>query len=823
MSFVARIPIFEGLLQDIRFGLRVLKRRPGASIVIVAVLALGIGVNSAMFSIVDAVLLRPLPYRDGDRMVMISQSSPQHRTTGEWFNYYSQFEAWQRTSHSFENLSALTWALGGKSLLWQGRRQEVLPIPVSASFFSMLSVSAERGRTFQDSDFNEGCSVVLAHSFWQQQLGAAADIVGKSVPIDQSECRVLGVMPKDFSFYPLETSMWMLITPDSELMKNPWRSPTGVIGRLKPGVTRAAAEAELEGLERSIRSEAPTDVNFPQAVPVVLDLRSEFTWLTGRNLRTALIVLFGAVFFVLLIACVNVANLLLAQAADRQKEFAVRASLGAPRGRLMRQLLVESALLSTVGALLGALLAFCVVQLFRAKNPIQLPPGNPVQVNAQVLVFTVLLAIASVVLFGLLPAWRASRLNLSEAIKESSQNLSQSGTAKRTGFVLVAAEVGLSLVLLTGAGLLIQSLARLAATPLGFRTDHLLTASVRLPKSKYSDDDRKTQFFRQLTEQIGALPGVNGVTVGSSFNLLGSSLLSVEGRQFSREHASLDTASETIDDEFLHVLGIPLLRGRAFDSRDRSTTEQVALINQALGDRYFANQDPLGQHIKLAPPDSKDPWLTIVGVVGNVKTNTVFQEMAYIVPPGVYQPLSQQPASSMSILIRTKGDPNALATPLAQTLLALDSDVTLANVKTMNQRLAERESQPRFRTILLSAFAVLALVLATLGIYGVLTQAVVRRTGEIGVRMALGASRQRVMHLILRQAFGAVAMGIVAGTIATLFLVRLAKGLLYDVNPDNPFTLTAVAALLVVVAAVASYLPARRATTIDPLNALRRQ
>jgi putative ABC transport system permease protein len=617
--------------------------------------------------------------------------------------------------------------------------------------------------------------------------------------------------------------MWMLITSDSEFVKNPWRSPTGVLGHLKPGVTRAAAEAELDGIERGILSEAPTDVNVPQEVPVVLDLQSEVTWLSGRNLRTALLVLFAAVFVVLLIACVNVANLLLAQAADRQKEFAVRASLGAPRGRLIRQLLVESALLSIGGALLGVLLAFAAVQVFRAKNPIQLPPGNPIQVNAEVLAFTVVLALASVVLFGLLPAWRASRLNLSEAIKESSRNLTQSGTARRTGFVLVATEVGLSLVLLAGAGLLLQSLARLAATPLGYRTDHLLTASVRLPKGKYGDVDHKAQFFRQLTEQIGALLSVSGVTVGSRFNLSGSSFLSVEGRPFSRENAPLDTASETIDDDFLQVLGIPLLRGREFDGRDRSTTEPVAVINQALADKYFPNGDPLGQHVKLAPPDSKDPWLTIVGVVGNVKTNTVFQEMAYVVPPGVYQPLSQQPEASMSILIRTRDDPNSLATPLAQTLLSIDNDVTLADVKTMDERLAERESQPRFRTILLSAFALLALILATLGIYGVLTQSVVRRTGEIGVRMALGASRQKVMQMIVRQAFGAVAIGIVAGTIATLFLARLAKGLLYDVNPDNPFTLVAVAVLLIVVAGLASYLPARRATTIDPLNALRSQ
>ncbi|HVH88367.1 MAG TPA: ADOP family duplicated permease, partial [Terriglobales bacterium] len=598
-------------------------------------------------------------------------------------------------------------------------------------------------------------------------------------------------------------------------------SVTGVFGRLKRGVGRAAAEAELSTLEQNILPEAPKDLALPQAVPVVLNLQSEFTWLAGRNLRTALILLFAAVFFVLLIACVDVANLLLAQSADRRRELAIRASLGAGRVRIIRQLLVESTLLSSAGALLGTFFAFAALQLFRAQNPIELPPGNPVRLDWQVLAFAALLAIASAVLFGLAPAWRATGLDLNEALKGSGQSASQSGTMRRGASLVIAGEVGLSLVLLAGAGLLIQSLVRLAATPLGFRTDHLLTASVRLPKNRYNAPNEKIQFFERLTEQIGSIPGVQGVSMASSFYLSGSNTLAVASRAFSRESAPHNIAGESVDDNFLHVMGIPLLRGRSFDTRDRGNTQPVAIINQALAVRYFPNQDAIGHQIKLGLPDDSKPWLTIVGVVGNVKTQTVFQEMGYVEPPAVYRPLSQEPAASMSLLVRTNDDPNTLTSPVREKLVALDHEATLANVKTMEERLSELQSQPRFRTILLTAFAALALILAALGIYGVLLQSVVRRTKEIGVRMALGATRESVMQMVLGQALRTVMVGLVLGLVVTISLARTVAGLLYNVSPANPVTLAAVSTILVCVAMLASYLPARRATSIDPLKALR--
>ena len=814
----------ETLVQDLRFAFRLFLRKPAFSFIVVAVLALGIGANTAMFSIIDAVLLRPLPYKDSDRLVVVWQSSKQHRNTGEWFDKYREFQVWQQKSQTFEKLAVQSWAEGAKRLVWQGKARKVLALPASVDFFSMLGVSAYQGRTFEPSDLNQGCTVVLAHSFWQNDLGAPQNIVGGHLALDQKECRVAGIMPKGFSFYPAQTALWTLITTDSVYMKDPWRSEAAIFGRLRAGVTRAAAQSELETLQQNILAEAPADLSLPRnAVPVVLDMKSEFTWLAGRNLRLALLVLLATVFFVLLIACVNVANLLLAHAADRQRELAIRTSLGCVRSRLIRQLLVESMLLSFAGALLGTLMAAGAVQLFRTRSPVELPPGNPVELNWQVLVFTIIMAVLAAVSFGVVPAWRASSLNVSEALKEAGQSLASGRGAHRTRSILVVGEVALSLILLAGAGLLLESLAKLAATPLGFRTDHLLTASVDLPDARYKTSEQRVQFFQKLTEQTAAIAGVEQASISSSFYLAGSNVLAVEGREFSPEHSSFNVAQQTVEDNFFDMMGVPLLQGREFISEDRLKTQQVAIVNQELADKYFPNQDPIGQQIKLAKPESKEPWLTIVGVAGNVKTTSVFQEMGYIIKPAVYRPLSQNPPTSISLLMRTHRDANALGSPLQKLVRSLDDEVTLSDVKTMQDRLYDLQAEPRFRTILLSGFAGVALLLAALGIYGLLMQSVIRRTREIGIRMALGASRNSVTRIILRQTFTTVLIGVALGLMATVLLARFAAGLLYEVRPGNPEVLAGVSLLLLIIAIFASYIPARRATRIDPLQALRNE
>lgn len=814
-------PRIETLLQDVRFAIRMLIRRSGFASIVILILALGIGANSAMFSIVSAVLLKPLPYKDSNRLVVVWQSTDQHRSTGEWFDTYREFEVWQQYSHSFEQLAALSWATNSQAFTWRGKTRSVLAIPASADFFSMLGVAAEQGRTFVAHDLRSGCTVVLSHAFWQNELGSPADLVGKSAAIDQRSCQVVGVMPAGFSFYPTQTALWTLITPESPYMKEPWKSATGVFARLKPGISRQAAESELAILQKNALQEAPLSLALPRAVPVVLDLQSEFTWLAGRNLRTALVVLFGAVFVVLLIACVNVANLLLGQGEDRRKELAIRSSLGSGRVRLIRQLMTESLLLSSAGALVGILLAYVAVTLFRAANPVELPPGNPVQLDWRVLAFTILLACLTVVLFGFIPAWNASRIDPNCILKDAGQTSSH-GSRNGMGSAFVVAEVALSLILLAGAGLLIQSLAQLGATPLGFRADHLLTGTIQLPPPKYRTLDEKLQVLTKLRSEAAAIPGVESVSLASSLYLGGSNMVSVESRTASAETAPYNVAEEDIDSDFLSTLQIPLLQGRTFGAQDQSNTLPVAIINQALADQYFPNGDPVGRRIKLGrPEDGTRPWLTIVGVAGNVKTTTVFQEMGYVTVPAVYRSLAQQPPGVASIFLRTRSDPRAVENLLQQKASSVDSDIALTDVKTMEERLSNLQAQPRFRTVLLAALAALAMILAMLGIYALLTQTVLRRTREIGIRMALGASRGNITQLILRQAFRLVLIGLTLGVVCSLLLGRSVSALLYGVKPEDPTTLGAVCIVLFVISALACYMPARRAARIDPIRTIR--
>lgn len=809
------------LTHDLRYGLRMLFRHRGFSLLVVIMLALGIGANTALFSIVSAVLLKPLPYKNSSNLVVIWQSSDQHLSTGEWFNTYREFETWQKYNQSFEKLAALSWATASQSFAWHGKSHSVLAIPASVNFFAMLGIEAEQGRTFEQSDLNQGCTVVLSHAFWLNDLGAPTNLVGQSIAMEQRMCHVIGVMPKDFSFYPIQTALWTLITPESQFATDPWRSMTGVFGILKPGISRRTAESELAILERNLLPEAPRDLALPRSVPVVLDLQSEFTWLAGRNLRTALIVLSGAVFAVLLIACVNVANLLLGQAVDRQKELAIRTSLGSSRIRLIRQLMTESLLLSAGGAFAGILLAYIAVRLFRAMNPVELPPGNPIELDGLVLTFACVLAALTALVFGFIPAWKASRVDPNHALKESGQGFSH-GAANRTGSVFVVVEVALSITLLAAAGLLIQSLAQLASTPLGFRTDHLLTGTIQLPKTKYQQPEQKRQVFDRLRAEAASIPGVENVALASSIFLTGSNMVLVEGRATSPENAAYNVAEKTIDSNFLPTMGISLLRGRDFDSQDQNYGRPVAIINQALADQYFPNEDPIGRQIKLGRlDDGSQPWLTIVGVASNVRTTTVFQEMGYITVPAVYRPFVQQPANAMAILLRTRSNPRASENPLQQKLSSVDGDIILTDVKTMAERLAELQSQPRFRTVLLSSLAVLAFILAMLGIYALLTQAVLRRTKEIGIRMALGASRDGIAQMILKQAFALVLIGTGLGLATSVMLGHLVAALLYGVKAGDPLTLGAVSIILISISALASYLPARRATRIDPLRSIR--
>lgn len=812
------ITLLTTFVQDVRYALRLLRRSPGFTTVIVSILALGIGANTAVFSIVDAVLLRPMPYKDADRLVVVWQRMPTD-TIGMAFDSYREFEEWNRNSRSFEKLSAATWARGaGATLTLHGQKQEILTIPVSVDFFSMLGIPAMLGRTFEKEDLSNPCTVVLSHHFWQERLGGTSDWAGKPLTLSDGSCTIAGVMPKDFSFYPKQTELWTLITPNREFMKKPWDTPIGVFGRIKPGVSRAAAEAELENIQKRIIDEDPS-LAAMKLQPNVIDLQWEFTWLTGRNLRRGLIILFAVVVVVLLIACVNVANLLLGRAAERQKELGLRAALGAHRSRLIRQLLTESVVLSLAGATLGALIAILCVRYIGAKEAVQLPPGNPISVNWQVLAFTILLSLGTSILFGLVPAWTGSKIDLNEALKQSAQTASRGALSHRTGRALVIVEIALSLVVLIAAGLLIESMYRLANAPLGYERANLLNAEIHLPDSSYPKANDWMRFWDRLQTSVMSLPAVQGVAVAPPLNRLpGTGPVTTENAG-----GSLRTAvagdPEPIGVGYYHVMGIPLLQGRDFTEADRAESVPVAIVNEAFAREFFPNGSAVGQRIKPGTADAKGPWLTIVGVVGNVSRPTLF--MGYDHGPSVYRPLRQAPSGALSIYVRTEGKVRGIASEIVGAVRSIDGNLPAPKVQTVDESLASFMSEPRFRAQLFGVFAGLALLLAAVGIYGVLSQLVVQRTHEIGIRVALGASHADVLRLVLGEGLKLVLAGIVIGVTGALVLTRLLSSMLYGVKTTDPLTFGSISLLLTAVALLACYVPAHLAMRLNPLVALR--
>ena len=810
-------PTLESAIADIRFALRQLMKSPGFTITAMLTLALGIGVNIAVFSVVNAVLLKSLPYKNADRLVMIGEQAPKERVPA--FDTYREYEEWSRNSHSFEKLAGATWARNaGATLSWHGEKKEIMAVPATVDFFSLLGVDAAVGRTFATQDLNSPCTVVLAHSFWEERLDSASSWIGKSLTLDGKSCTVVGVMPKDFSFYPKQTELWTLITPNSKFSEKPWDAPILTFGLLKPGISRPAAQAELASIQNRIIAENPGWAAM-KLDPVLEDLQSEFTWLTSRNLHQGLLILFAVVGFVLLIACVNVANLLLGRATVRQKELGVRAALGAGRSRLIRQLLTESVVLSLFGAFLGIFFAFLCVRYITAKEAVELPPGNPISLNWEVLSFAFLLALLTGVLFGVLPAWRASRLDLNEVLKQSSRTTSHATRSHRTSRNLVIVEVALSLIVLVAAGLLIQSMFRLTSAPLGYQRDRLLTADLRLPATSYPKPEDSLRFWDHLQSKLESLPGIQGIAFAPPlFFERGMGPVTIESASPASRVVSASDP-ESVSSGYFQVAGIPLLQGREFSDDDRAQSMQVAIVNQAFAREFLPRGNELGQRIKLGKPDSKGPWLTIVGVVGDVSRPTLFE--GYSRRPSVYRPLRQAPDGSLSIFVRTTRSPRAVEPEVGRAVESVNSNLPVPTVQTVDEALSWFTSEPRFRAELFGLFSFLALMLAAVGIYGVLSQRVAQRTQEIGIRIALGANHQDVLLLILGEGLKVILSGILIGVIGALALTRLLSSMLYGIGTTDPLTFGSVSLLLTGVALVACYVPARRAMHLNPLVALR--
>jgi predicted permease len=810
-----------GFKQDAAYAARIFARARGFTAVVILTLALGIGATTAMFSVVNAVLLHPLPFRNPDRLVVIWEKFIRHPDDPPVFDSYGDFENWKSGSQSFERLAPATWRTDEQTILTgAGPSREVVAIPVGVDFFSVLGVAPELGRVFQTDDLHQGCTVVLKHSFWTQTFGGQRNIVGRHIQLSENACTVVGVMPPGFTFYPDVTAMWTLITPDSAIVRKP-NSAVGVFGLLKPGVSIERAQQEVAALyQHSPRN----DIGGIHVKPAVYPLAQQFAYLTGPTLRLSVMVLFGAVGFVLLIGCLNIANLLLGKSVARRKELAVRAALGSGRARLARQLLTEALLLSVTGSVLGILLAAGLVHYFRSLNPIDMPPGNPVTVNLPVLWFTGSLAVVTALLFGLIPALKASRVELMDALRVSAQAASGSLTARTLRRGLVVAEVAFSLALLVGAGLLIESVKRLASVPLGFRTDRVMTLPVTLPKWAYSAGSRRARFYREALDRIGVLPDVVSAAFASSVppDWLGGVPMAVEGKPApSPAMVTFDVGQASISPEYFRVMDVPLRMGRGFDGTDGEQRPPVAIVNEALVRKYFPRENPIGKRVKFPDPHTDGPWLTIVGVAADEKGQNFFHPMDWEENPMVFRPLSQDAPPHVYLTFRTLTDSAAPAASIQKQIAALDDGVPIGEVQTMNERLSRKLSYPNLRAIILATFAGLALLLAAIGLYAVLSQLIAQRTQEFGVRMALGAQRNDLLRLVIREGMVLTFAGLAAGLAIALSLTGLLSSLLYGVKATDPLTLAGVSLLLVLVTLFATYLPARRASRVDPMVALR--
>ena len=806
------------LLQDLRYGLRTLAKNPGFTAVAAVTLALGIGANTAMFSVVNAALLRSLPYENPDRLVYV-WSAEKARGINQSTVSIPDLHDWRGQNRVFDGMTG--WWSGTYNLSGGDEPQQVDGWTVSPNFFEVLGAKPALGRTFApgEEQGRKGRVVVLSHAIWLGSFGGNPGILGKTITLDGQSHTVLGVMPAEFSSPFPDVQLWV-----------PWpfraesSAPRGarfmrVIARLKPGETIERAQADMDMIARRLAQEYKEDAG------VTAYLVPAGQQITG-SVRPALLVLLGAVGFVLLIGCANLANLLLARSTARQKEFAIRITLGARRSDLLRQLLTESLLLSLLGGVGGMLIAIWGIQYLQVIVAGQIPRAQDMGLDARVLLFTLALSILTGLAFGLFPALQSFKGPLGESLKEGSRGLDTGVQGRRVRDLLVVWETALALVLLIGAGLLVNSFRRLRGIDPGFSPDRVLTCEVSLPSSKYKDP-HIVSFYQQLLERIRALPAVKaaGATMTMPLRNPNSgywSGLNIEGRPTSARESIPIVNFAQVTPGYFPAMGIPILKGRAFTEQDNSDqTTKVAIINATLARRFFSDIDPIGRRIRLGEDPSKGPWLTVVGVVGDTALGRLTDPRF----PQVFSPHAQGVeggvAGNMELAVRTSSDPSSLVAAVRNEVHELDKDQSVADIRTLDQVVSASLAQPRLNALLLSGFAALAVLLAALGIYGVISFSVAQRTREIGIRMALGAQRNDVLKQVVKQGMTLALAGTGIGLVGALTLTRLMSSLLYGVRSTDPATYVAVSLVLISVASLASYVPARRATKVDPMVALR--
>ncbi len=808
----------HSLAQDLRYAVRQLLKSPALALIAIVTIALGIGANSAIFSVVDAVLLRPLPYAHSDRLMYLSERWPGGRNGSVSIGNFAE---WRARSRSFEAISASSGET--VNLTGTGEPVRLFGARVTASFFRTGYMRPELGRYFLDEEDQPGAPhvVVLSHPLWTTRFAADPAIAGRGIELNGERYTVIGVTPKEYSLTPEDEQLWIpaAFTP-AQLNEHDEHS-LGVFGLLKPGVTPAAAQRELSAIEKDLHDRYPRTGTPTEAG--VESLRG----ILVADYRTQLLVLVGAVGFVLLIACGNVANLLLARSASRQKEIAIRSALGAGRARIVRQLLTESLVLAVTGGAAGLVIAHFGIRFLVTMSPPGVPRLGEARLSGVVLAFTIVVTIGCGIVFGLVPALRAARADLQGTLKEGGKGSAMGSSRDRLRSVLVVAEVAVALVLLVGAGLLVRSAMLLQAVKPGFDPSGVLSFRVALPKERYGTPELARKGFDRILEQVTALPGARSAAVTSTapFGGGGQNGLLVEGRAFDEKNIILGVLRMTTP-RYFETMDVPVLRGRIFSDRDIAGNPKVMIINETLAKMAWPGGDPIGKRIACCEggPNSEPSWKEVVGVVGDVRAWGLGGDIR----PEFYLPIPQAPAASwnwinraMTVVVRTAGDPASLIKPAQRAVWSVDPTLPLYQVGTLTEAMERTTASTRFNMMLLTMLGATGLVLAAVGIYGVIAYFVSQRTHEIGIRMALGASATSVQGMVVRQGALLAVTGVVIGLIASLALMRALATLLFGVTPRDPVTLLGVGALLAAVAIAASYVPARRATKVDPLSALR--
>jgi putative ABC transport system permease protein len=809
----------RNIWQDFRFAGRVLTKNPGFTAVAVLTLALGIGINTAIFSVVNAILLRPLSYKDPDQLVLLNHNYPKidlkASVSAPGYKHYRE------TAKSFEGLAAMSfWSA---NITGDGEPERLQGMMTSANLFPLLRAEAARGRVLLTEEEEKGRDrvAVITDGLWRRRFGADPNLVGKSVSLNGESYQIVGVMPPEFQFgreVGMAIEIWspLSFTPQQLSMDNIGRENLFVLARLAPGVSFEQSQGELNAIADALRGQLMPGLTAndwglkltPMAEQVIGDIRP-MLWM-----------LLGAVGLVLLIACANVANLLLARSAARNKEIAIRTALGAGRGRVIRQLLTESVLLAAVGGALGLLLATWGVDFLLSLNESKIPRAYEVGVDLWVLGFTVGVSLLTGVLFGLAPALQASKVDLHDALKEGGRS-GAGGMKRGARSVLVVAEMAIALMLLVGAGLLIKSFAQLQQVNPGFRPEGVLSMQLTLPEAKYREPQQRQEFYRRLMERVKALPGVEAAGATNVLPLSGqnqSGSFTIEGRPVPQGQTSPHGDRWLVTADYFRTMNIPLVRGRYFTEQDGPDAPGVAMVDETMARKYWPNEDPVGKRISFETgPDNNPRWREIVGLVGHVRHKDLEGESRV----QYYVPLMQRPNSGIFLAVRTAGDPESLSPSVRGVVREMDKDLPVYKVTTMRQLVSDSMAQRRFSMLMFGIFAAVALVLASVGLYGVLAYSVTQRTREIGVRMALGAQTRDVLKMIVGQGMALALAGVGIGLVGAFAATRLMSSLLYGVTATDPLVFAGVAVLLAGVAFLACYVPARRATRVDPMEALR--